>query len=146
MWGDPSMGGWTGEEPGQRTRESSYGGDDGASDHGYAEGNPEKIARTTPAPREKERDFSGTSDRRYPEEREQDWDRPDRDRKYREEKDSYRDHHHRRRERDSGYEDDRGKGQSSSRPRSRSRAVVEDDHRSRSRDADYGKRRRAPSD
>ncbi|KAH9625109.1 hypothetical protein KSS87_005815 [Heliosperma pusillum] len=149
MWPDPSMSGWVGEDHGQRTRESSYGGDDGASDYGYGEGNPEKSTRTNAAPREKERpserDHSETSDRRYRDEKEQDWDRSDRDRKYREEKDSYRDHRHK--ERDSGgYEDDWGKGQSSSRSRSRSRAVVEDDHRSRSRDADYGKRRRAPSE
>ncbi|KAK9675491.1 hypothetical protein RND81_11G010400 [Saponaria officinalis] len=151
MWGDPSMGGWGGEEHDQRTRESSYGGgDDVASEYGYGEGNPEKTTRTTaPPPREKERvserDYSGTSDRRYRDEREQDWDRSDRDRKYRDEKGSYREHRHK--ERDSGYEDDWDKGQSSSRSRSRSRAVAEDDHRSsRSRDADYGKRRRAPSE
>ncbi|KAL9246539.1 hypothetical protein vseg_020060 [Gypsophila vaccaria] len=162
MWGDPAMGGWTGEEQDQRTRESSYGGEDGASDYGYGEGNPEKTTRTTAPPREKERpserDYSGASDRRYRDEREQDWDRSDRDRKYREEKGSYREEKgsyreekgsyrdHRHKGRDSGYEDDWDKGQSSSRSRSRSRAVAEDDHRSRSRDADYGKRRRAPSE
>uniref|UniRef100_A0A7C9AZK5 RRM domain-containing protein n=1 Tax=Opuntia streptacantha TaxID=393608 RepID=A0A7C9AZK5_OPUST len=149
MWADPGMGGWGGEEPGQKTRESSYGGDDGASDYGYGEGNTEKGARTNAAQREKERasdrDRSGNSERRYRDEREQDWDRSDRDRKYREEKDGYKDH--RRRERDLGYEDDWDRGQSSSRSRSRSRAMPEDDdHRSRSRDIDYGKRRRAPSE
>lgn len=152
MWGaDPGMGGWGGgEEPGQKTRESSYGGDDGASDYGYGEGNAEKGARSSAvAPREKERpsdrDRSGNSERRYRDEREQNWDRSDRDRRYREEKDGYKEH--RRKERDSGYEDDWDRGQSSSRPRSRSRAMPEDDdHRSRSRDVDYGKRRRAPSE
>ncbi|KAJ4835952.1 hypothetical protein Tsubulata_026180 [Turnera subulata] len=150
MWSDPSMGGW-GEEHGRRTRESSYGGDDGASDHGYGEVNHEKGVRSSGASREKERvserDWSGNSDRRHRDEREQDWDRPERDHRehrYREEKDNYREH--RERKRDSGYEEDWDRGQSSSRPRSRSRAVPEEDHRSRSRDADYGKRRRLPSE
>lgn len=150
MWSDTSMGGW-GEEHGRRTRESSYGGDDGASEYGYGEVNHEKGVRSSGASREKERvserDWSGNSDRRHRDEREQDWDRSERehrDHRYREEKDSYRDHRHR--ERDSGYEDDWDRGQSSSRPRSRSRAVPEEDRRSRSRDADYGKRRRLPSE
>ncbi|CAO2829378.1 unnamed protein product [Amaranthus hypochondriacus] len=146
MWPDPSMGGWAGEEHGQKTRESSYGGDDGGSDYGYGEGNAEKSSRTNAAPREKERvserDWSGNSDRRHREE--QDYDRSDRDRRYREEKDGYRDH--RQKERDSGYEEDWDRGQSSSRSRSRSRAMPEGDHRSRSRDVEYGKRRRAPSE
>ena len=151
MWNDTSMGGWGGEEHGRRTRESSYGGDDGASEYGYGEGNHEKGARSSAASREKERgserDWSGNSERRHRDEREQDWDRSDREHReprYREEKDSYRDH--RPRERDLGYEDDWDRGQSSSRPRSRSRAIPEEDHRSRSRDVDYGKRRRLPSE
>ncbi|EEF47594.1 heterogeneous nuclear ribonucleoproteins A1 homolog [Ricinus communis] len=150
MWSDTSMGGW-GEEPGRRTRESSYGGDDGASEYGYGEVNHEKGARSSAASREKERaserDWSGNSDRRHRDDREHDWDRSEREHKehrYREEKESYRDH--RQRERDSGYEDDWDRGQSSSRSRSRSRAVPEEDYRSRSRDADYGKRRRLPSE
>ncbi|KDP26705.1 hypothetical protein JCGZ_17863 [Jatropha curcas] len=150
MWSDTSMGGW-GEEPGRRTRESSYGGDDGASEYGYGEVNNEKGTRSSAASREKERaperDWSGNSDRRHRDEREHDWDRSEREHRehrYREEKDSYREH--RRRERDSGYEDDWDRGQSSSRSRSRSRAVPEEDYRPRSRDADYGKRRRLPSD
>lgn len=147
MWTDPGMGGWSGEELGQRTRESSYGGDDGGSDYGYGEANPEQGSRTNASQREKERasdrDWSGNSERRYRDEREQDRDRSDRDRRYGEEKDGgYREH--RQKEREVGYDD--GRGQSSSRSRSRSRAMPEDDHRSRSRDVDYGKRRRAPSD
>ncbi|KAJ0038113.1 hypothetical protein Pint_23601 [Pistacia integerrima] len=151
MWTDSSMGGWGGEEHGRRTRESSYGGDDGASDYGYGEANHEKGVRSSAASREKERvserDWSGSTDRRHREEREPDWDRSERDHRdhrYREEKDSYRDH--RQRERDSAYEDDWDRGQSSSRSRSKSRAMPEENHRSRSRDADYGKRRRLPSE
>lgn len=148
MWTDTSMGGWGGEEHGRRTRESSYGGDDGASDYGYGEVNHEKVGRSNTASREKERgserDWSGNSERRHRDEREQDWERSDKDHRYREEKDGYRDH--RQRERDFNNEDDWDRGQSSSRSRSRSRAVADEDHRSRSRDGDYGKRRRLPSE
>ncbi|KAF3431145.1 hypothetical protein FNV43_RR25875 [Rhamnella rubrinervis] len=151
MWTDPSMGGWGGEDHGRRTRESSYGGEDGASDYGYGEANQEKGARSSAAPRERERgserDWSGNSERRHRDERDQDWDRSDkehREHRYREEKDGYREH--RQRERDFEYEDDWDRGQSSSRPRSRSRVVPEEDHRSRSKDLDYGKRRRFPSE
>ncbi|KAL5717906.1 hypothetical protein ACHQM5_010859 [Ranunculus cassubicifolius] len=148
MWTDPSMGGWGGEEQG-RTRESSYGGDDGASDYGYGDASNERGGgRSTAAPREKdrgsERDYSGNSERRHRDEREQDWDRSDKDRRYREEKDGYRDQRPRERDWDNGEDYDRG--QPSSRSRSKSSMVHEDDHRSRSRDAEYGKRRRLPSE
>ncbi|KAK9117397.1 hypothetical protein Sjap_016344 [Stephania japonica] len=146
MWGDTSMGGWAAEDG--RTRESSYGGDDGASDYGYGEASHERGGRSTAAPREKdrssERDWSGNSERRHRDEREQEWERPEKDRRYRDEKDSYREHRQRERDRDNGDEWERG--HSSSRPRSRSSMMQEDDHRSRSRDLDYGKRRRLPSE
>ncbi|KAF8408345.1 hypothetical protein HHK36_007494 [Tetracentron sinense] len=149
MWTDSSMGGWGGEEPGRRTRESSYGGDDRASDYGYGEVSHEKGGgRPNAASREKdrssERDLSGNSERRHRDGREQEWDRTDRDHRYREEKDGYRDN--RQRERDWGNEDDWDRGQSSSRSRSRSHMMQEEDHRFRSRDADIGKRRRLPSE
>lgn len=148
IWTDPSMGGWGGEEHGRRTRESSYGGEDGASDYGYGEANHEKGGRSSAASREKERaserDWSGSNDRRHHDERGQDWDRSEREHRYRGEKDSY--HDHRQRERDSAYEDDWDRGQTSSRSRSRSRTMPEDDHKSRSREGDYGKRRRLPSE
>ena len=150
MWNDTSMGGWGGEEQGRRTRESSYGGDDGASEYGYGEANTEKGVRSSAASRERERgserDRSGNSERRHHEERDQDWDRSEkehREHRYREEKDGYRDH--RQRDRDLDYEGDWDRGQSS-RPRSRSRVMPEDHHRSRPRDVDYGKRRRLPSE
>lgn len=146
MWTDTSMG-WGGEEHGRRTRESSYGGEDNASEYGYGEASHDKGVRSSAASREKERgserDWSGSSDRRHRDEREHDRDRYDRDHRYREEKDSYREYRHK--ERDPGYEDDYDRGQPS-RSRSRSRAVPEEHHRSRSRDADYGKRRRLPSE
>ncbi|KAI3744734.1 hypothetical protein L1987_57825 [Smallanthus sonchifolius] len=156
MWGDTSMGGgWGGEEhgQGQRTRESSYGGEDGG--YGGGEASHEKVATTksNAVSREKERDWSGNSEKRHHEREERDptdRDRYDKGYKYKEEKDSYRDHHHQK-DRDTGYKEDwEHGGQSSTRSRSRSRAVpVEDDdhhHRSRSRDADHGKRRRMRSD
>ncbi|KAF5741121.1 cleavage and polyadenylation specificity factor subunit 6 isoform X1 [Tripterygium wilfordii] len=150
MWADSSMGAWGGEEQDRRTRESSYGGDDGASEYGYGEVNHEKGGRPTAASREKDRgsdrDWSGNTDRRQRDEREQDWDRPEREHRYREEKEKDNSRDHRQRERDSGYKDDWDRGQSSSRPRSRSRAMPEENHRSRSRDVDYGKRRRMPSE
>ncbi|KAL7602817.1 hypothetical protein Lser_V15G14642 [Lactuca serriola] len=163
MWGDTGMGGqWGGggggEEHGQRTRESSYGGEDGGSEYGYTDTGHEKGAqRSNPGrekergserEREREREWSGSSEKRHREERDY-----EKDYKYKEEKDTnnnhnnnnnnYREHHHRQKER----EDDWDRGQSSTRSRSRSRAAPEEDHhRSRSRDADYGKRRRMRSD
>ncbi|KAL1565237.1 cleavage and polyadenylation specificity factor subunit 6-like [Salvia divinorum] len=144
MWNDTNMGGWGGEEHG---RESSYGGEDNASEYGYGEASHEKGVRSSAASREKERnsdhDWSSAPEKRHREEREHDGERYDRDSRRREEKDRYRDYRHK--DRESGYDDDWDKGQSS-RSRSRSGAVPEDDHRSRSRDADYGKRRRMPSE
>ncbi|KAI3452641.1 hypothetical protein Pfo_009305 [Paulownia fortunei] len=147
MWTDTNMGGWGGEEHGRGTRESSYGGENNASEYGYGEASHDKGARSSAASREKERnserDWSSVPEKRHREERDHDGDRYDRDHKYREEKDRYRDYRHK--DRDLGYDDDWDKGQPS-RSRSRSRAVPGDDHRSRSRDADYGKRRRMPSE
>lgn len=154
MWTDTSTGGgWEREEHERRTRESSYGGDDNASEYGYGDASHEKGARSTAVSREKERaseriseraserDWSGNSEKRNRDERDNDRDRYDRDHRYREERDGYRDYRHK--ERDLDYDNERGH---SSKSRSRSRAVQEDDHRSRSRDADYGKRKRLPSE
>ncbi|KAK4399663.1 Cleavage and polyadenylation specificity factor subunit [Sesamum angolense] len=147
MWHDMNMGGWGGEEHGRGTRESSYGGEDNASEYGYGEASHEKGVRSSAASREKERnserDWSSNPEKRHREERDHDGDRYERDHKYREEKDRHRDYRHK--DRDLGYDDDWDRGQSS-RSRSRSRAVPGDDHRSRSRDADYGKRKRMPSE
>ncbi|XP_072981471.1 uncharacterized protein [Typha angustifolia] len=144
MWNETNMGVWTGDEHGKRARESSYGGDDDASDYGYGEGNHERGGRSNVS-REKEkipnRDWSGNSDRRHRDEREQDWDRSDRER-FREEKDGYKDN---RSDLDRGNNDDFTRGQPSSRSRSNS-MMTQEDHRPRSRDADYGKRRRLPSE
>ncbi|KAJ4961705.1 hypothetical protein NE237_021615 [Protea cynaroides] len=148
MWTDANMGGWGGDDHGRRTRESSYGGENGASDYGYGEASHERGGgRSNAASREKdrgsERDWSGNSERRHRDDRDQDWDRSDREPRYKEEKDGYRDH--RQREHDSYIEEDWDRGQTSSRSRSKSH-MVQEDHRSRTRDADYGKRRRLPSE
>ncbi|KAK4487578.1 hypothetical protein RD792_005774 [Penstemon davidsonii] len=147
MWTDTNMGGWGGEEHGRATRESSYGGEDNASEYGYGEASHEKGARSGAASREKERtserDWSSNLEKRHREERDHDGDRYDREHRYREEKDRHRDYRHK--DRDGGYDDDYERGQSS-RSRSKSRAVPEENHRSRSREADYGKRRRMPSE
>lgn len=156
MWNDSGMsGGWGGgEEHGQKTRESSYGGEDGASEYGgHGEEIQDKGGRINAAPREKERnssrDWPGNSEKRHRSERDHDRDRSDRDIKYKEEKDGYRDN--RQRERDLGNEEDWDRGQSSSRSRSRSKATAEEDYRrsrdSRdSRDSEYGRRKRRPSE
>ncbi|PIN17773.1 putative splicing factor, SR protein superfamily [Handroanthus impetiginosus] len=152
MWNDTSMGGWQGEEHGRGNGESSFGGEDNASEYGHGEASHEKGVRSSAASREKERnserEWSNNPEKRHREEREHDGERYDRERhdresRYREEKDRYRDYRHR--DRDLGYDDDRDRGQSS-RSRGRSGSRTEDDHRSRSRDADYRKRRRMPSE
>ncbi|XP_059316357.1 uncharacterized protein LOC132067217 [Lycium ferocissimum] len=147
MWTDTSGGGWGGgEEHGRRTRESSYGGEDNASEYGgYGEVSHDKGARSSAVSSKKERGSERDSERRHREEREHDRERYDnREHRYREERDGYRDY--RQKEREPEYEEDYDRGQSSSRSRSRSRAVQEEGHRSRSRDTNYGKRRRAPSE
>ncbi|KAL6567875.1 hypothetical protein OROGR_001543 [Orobanche gracilis] len=145
MWNETNMGGWGGEEHG---RESSYAGEDNASEFGHGEASHDKGVRSSAASRQKERvperDCSSNPEKSHREEREHDGERYDWDGRYREEKDRYRDYRHKNR--DSGHDDEWDRGQSS-RPRSRSGVVPEDDHhRSRSRDADYGKRRRMPSE
>lgn len=139
MWMDTSMGGWGGDEHGRGTRESSYGGDDVASDYGYGEVNHERAGKSNVSrdmERGSEREWSGNSDRRQRDENERDRDRSDRER-YREDKDGYKDHRQRDRDRDN--DDNYDRAQSSSRSRSR---MQDEDHRSRPRDTDYVKRRR----
>ncbi|KAI4307869.1 hypothetical protein L6164_031000 [Bauhinia variegata] len=77
MWTDPSMGGWGGDEPGGgRAGESSYG-EEAASDHHYGEVSHDRGG--WPNAREKdrgsERDWSGSSDRRYRDDRDQGYER-----------------------------------------------------------------------
>ncbi|KAE8687398.1 RNA-binding family protein isoform 4 [Hibiscus syriacus] len=82
MWTDSNMGGWGGDEHDRRTRESSYGGEDGASEYGYGDANHEK-GRSSGATREKERvserEWSGNSERRHHDEKEREVDRSERE-------------------------------------------------------------------
>ncbi|GER32452.1 RNA-binding protein [Striga asiatica] len=71
MWSDPNMGGWAGDEHGGRAGESSYG-EEAASDHQYGEGSQDRGPWPSAAKekdRGSERDWSGSSERRYKEER-----------------------------------------------------------------------------
>ncbi|KAL3643080.1 hypothetical protein CASFOL_013895 [Castilleja foliolosa] len=72
MWSDPNMGGWQGEEQGARAGESSYG-EEAASDHQYGEGSQERGPWPNNTVKEKdqgsERDWSGSSERRYKDDR-----------------------------------------------------------------------------
>ncbi|GFQ04315.1 glycine-rich RNA-binding protein 7 [Phtheirospermum japonicum] len=147
MWSDPNMGGWQGEEHGARAGESSYG-EEAVSDHQYGEGSQERGPWPNNAVKEKdrgsERDWSGSSERRYKDDRDHERGR-DRDReRHKDDRDRYGDHH-RHRNRDAEYDDEWDRGRSS-RTHGKSRVSHEEERRSRSRDADYGKRRRLTSD
>ncbi|KAK9673743.1 hypothetical protein RND81_12G186100 [Saponaria officinalis] len=75
MWSDPNMGGggWPGDDHGGRAGESSYG-EEAASDHQYGgEASHDRSGWQNSAKdkdKTSERDFSGSSDRRYRDERE----------------------------------------------------------------------------
>ncbi|KAK9939785.1 hypothetical protein M0R45_016471 [Rubus argutus] len=79
MWPDPNMGvGWPGEEHGGgRAGESSYG-EEAGSDHQYGEGSHDRGGwqnAMKEKDRSSDRDWSGSSDRRYREDRDQGFDR-----------------------------------------------------------------------
>ncbi|WCJ33087.1 RNA-binding (RRM/RBD/RNP motifs) family protein [Euphorbia peplus] len=73
MWSDPSMGGWVGEEHGGgRAGESSYP-EEATSDHQYGEVSHDRGAwqnTVKEKDRTSERDWSGSSDRKYRDDRE----------------------------------------------------------------------------
>lgn len=129
MWSDPSMGAWGGEEHGGgRAGESSYG-EEAASDHQYGEvshdrgGWPNSMKEKD---RGSERDWSGSSDRRYRDDRDQAYDR-DMPR----EKDTGHDDWSERRHRD-----ERDVGRERERERDRDRERSRDRDRDRERDRD----------
>ncbi|KAF5730476.1 cleavage and polyadenylation specificity factor subunit 6 [Tripterygium wilfordii] len=78
MWADPSMGGWGGEEHGGgRAGESSYG-EEAVSDHQYGEVSHDRGGWQNPGKdkdRASERDWSGSSDRRYRDDRDTGYER-----------------------------------------------------------------------
>ncbi|XP_031375577.1 cleavage and polyadenylation specificity factor subunit 6-like [Punica granatum] len=133
MWSDPSMGGWGGEDHGGgRGGESSYG-EEAGSDHQYGEGSDRGGAwqnTTKEKDRNFERDWSGSSERRYRDDKE-----PGYDREMLREKDGGQDHEWRHREeRDTGRERERERDRD--RERSRDRDRERDRARDRNRDRD----------
>ncbi|WJX37435.1 hypothetical protein P8452_25199 [Trifolium repens] len=134
MWPDPNVGGWGGDDfGGGKVAESSYG-EEAASDHQYGEVNPDRAGWPN-AIREKdrgsERDWSGTSERKFKDDRDHEYER---DQEYEREvpraKDAGRDHEERRNP------DDREMGRERSRDRDRARSRDHDRDRERSRDRD----------
>ncbi|KAL1369946.1 hypothetical protein HN51_000290 [Arachis hypogaea] len=130
MWSDPNMGGWGGEEPGGgRAGESSYG-EEAASDHQYGEASHDR-SNWPNSMREKdrgsERDWSGTSERRYRDDRDQGYER-DAPR----EKDVGHDHEWSERR----HRDDRDIGRERSRDRDREKSRDRDRDRDRDRERD----------
>ncbi|KAI3755930.1 hypothetical protein L1987_55740 [Smallanthus sonchifolius] len=131
MWSDPNMPGWAGDDHGGKVGESSYG-EEAVSDQQYGEGSHDRGTWSNPA-KEKDRDWSGTSDRRV---------RDDRDREPRYERDLPRekdvvheDEWPERRHRD---ERDRERSRDRDHERSRDRERGRDRHRDeRDRYADH---------
>ncbi|KAB2000016.1 hypothetical protein ES319_D12G202700v1 [Gossypium barbadense] len=130
MWSDPSMGGWGGDEHGGgRAGESSYG-EEAASDHQYGEVSHERGGWQNPSKekdRASEREWSGSSERRYRDDRE-----PGYDRDIPREKDMGHGHDWPERR----HRNDRDIGRERDRERSRDRDRDRDRERDRDRDRD----------
>ncbi|KAG6685935.1 hypothetical protein I3842_12G136600 [Carya illinoinensis] len=148
MWSDPSMGAWGGDDHGGgRAGESSYG-EEAASDHQYGEASHDRAGWSN-AVKEKdrvsERDWSGSSDRRYRDDRDPGYDRDgprekdaghDQDwseRRNRDDRDSGRD-----RERERNLDRERSRDRDRDRERERDRDRYRED---RERYADHHKYR-----
>ncbi|OMO83745.1 hypothetical protein CCACVL1_11231 [Corchorus capsularis] len=158
MWSDPSMGGWGGEEHGGgRAGESSYG-EEAASDHQYGEVSHDRGGWQNPMKekdRASERDWSGSSERRYRDEREPGYERdmprekdvgPDHDwpeRRHRDDRDIGRERERERdRERERSRDRDRDRDRERDRDRDRDRYREErdryaDHHRYRDREPEH---------
>ncbi|KAI3466421.1 hypothetical protein Pfo_023084 [Paulownia fortunei] len=129
MWSDPNMGGWAGDEHGWRAGESSYG-EEAASDHQYGEGTEERGPwpnSVKEKDRGSERDWSGSSERRYQDDRGAGYDRD-----LPREKDMGRDHDWSERR----HQDDRdvGRDKDKDRERDRERSLDQDLDRERERE------------
>lgn len=159
MWSDPNLGGWPGDEHGGRAGESSYG-EEAVSDHQYGgEASHDRGGWQNPMKdkdRGSERDFSGSSDRKYRDDKEPGYDRDmprekdtshDHDWSERRHRDD-RDARDRERSRDRDRERDRDRDRERSRDRDRERDRdrdryredrdrYSDHHRYRDRDTDY---------
>ncbi|KAI4366195.1 hypothetical protein MLD38_022104 [Melastoma candidum] len=134
MWSDPNMGGWGGEDHGGgRAGESSYG-EEAASEHHYGEANHDRG--NWPPGKEKDRNFekdwSGSSERRYRDDKESAHER-EMPRDVDVARDSeWSDRRHR---------DDRDVGRDRERERSRDRERDRDRDRDRERDRDRDRHR-----
>ncbi|GAB2230422.1 hypothetical protein Drorol1_Dr00014687 [Drosera rotundifolia] len=130
MWPDPNMGGgWVPDEHG-RAAESSYA-EEAASDHQYGDASHDRGGWTNAAKEKErgpERDWSGTSDRRYRDDREP----PVHDREMPREKDVPQD----RDWSDRRHRDDRDVGRDNDRERERERERSRDRERERDRERD----------
>ncbi|KAI3828358.1 hypothetical protein L1987_02458 [Smallanthus sonchifolius] len=136
MWSDPNMPGWAGDEHGGRVGESSYG-EEAASDQQYGEGSHDRGTWLNPA-KEKDRDWSGTSDRRVRDDRDRE---PGYERDLPREKDAvHEDEWPERRHRDER-DRERSRDRDRDRERSHDRDRDRDRDRERSRDRDRGRDR-----
>ncbi|KAL6975197.1 hypothetical protein U1Q18_023992 [Sarracenia purpurea var. burkii] len=154
MWSDSTIGRWVGDEHAGRTRDSGYG-EEAVSDHQYRDADHDNRGDWPNTMKDKdrslEREWSGSSDRRYRDEREPGYDRDmpgekdmvrDRDlseRKHREERDIGRD---RERDRDRERSRDRDIDFNLGRDRERDRDRHKDDrdrydHRYRDCEPEY---------
>lgn len=152
MWSDPNMGGWAGDEHGGRAAESSYG-EEAASDHQYGEGSQERGPwpnAIKDKDRGSERDWSGSSEKRYRDDRgagyerdaprekdvgqDHDWS----ERRHRDDKDAGRDRQKERdKDRERSVDHERG-GRERERERHRDdRDRYADHHRHRNREAEH---------
>lgn len=134
MWSDSNMG-WAGEDHGGRAGESSYG-EEAASEHQYGEVSHDRGPWPSSAKekdRGSERDWSGSSERRYRDDRE-----PGLDRDMPREKDLGHENdweeRRPREERDSGLERERERNRDRERSRDRERDRDRDRERDRHRD------------
>ncbi|XP_042003125.1 cleavage and polyadenylation specificity factor subunit 6-like [Salvia splendens] len=152
MWSDPNMGGWAGDEHGGRAGESSYG-EEATSDHQYGEGSQERGPwpnTMKDKDRGSERDWSGSSERRYRDDRgagyerdasrekdvrqDHDWS----ERRHRDDKDVVRDRQkEREKDRERSIDHERG-GRERERERHRDdRDRYGDHHRHKNREVEY---------
>ncbi|KAL9235246.1 hypothetical protein vseg_010022 [Gypsophila vaccaria] len=158
MWSDPNMGGWPGDDHGGRAGESSYG-EEAASDHQYGEASHDRSGwQNSVKEKEKtsERDFSGSSDRRYRDEREPGYDREMpreketahdvdwQEKKHRDDREVRDRERSRDRDRERSRERDRERSRDRDRERERDRDRYREDrdrhadhHRYKDREADY---------
>lgn len=144
MWSDPSMGGWGGDEHGGgRAGESSYG-EEAASDHQYGEASHDRSGWQNSAKekdRGSERDWSGSSERKFRDEREPGFEREITREKEVVHDQDWTDRRHRD-DRDAGRDRDRDRQRDRERSRDRDREHVRERDHDRDRERDRYKEER----